>query len=142
GFSPGDVIVFGVVANVVAGIATILAGRVDDVAGPRVVILVSLSLIVALGLAIYFLHDGGTIVFWSLGLAMAVWVGQAESSGRTFLAGLNPPGREGEVVGLYATTGRAVSFLSPALFSVAITLGIAVTDADTAAEAQYWGILG
>lgn len=142
GFSPGDVIVFGVVANVVAGIATILAGRVDDVAGPRVVILVSLSLIVALGVAIYFLHDGGTIVFWSLGLVMAVCVGPAQSAARTFLARLIPPGREGEVFGLYATTGRAVSFLSPALFSVAITLGIAVTGAETAAEAQYWGILG
>ena len=142
GFSPGDVIVFGVVANVVAGIATIAAGRVDDVAGPRVVILVSLIAIVVLGVAIYFLHDGGAIVFWSLGLVMAVCVGPAQSAARTFLARLIPPGREGEVFGLYATTGRAVSFLSPALFSVAITLGIAVTDADTAAEAQYWGILG
>lgn len=142
GFSPGDVIIFGVVANVVAGVATIASGRIDDVAGPRVVILGSLSIIVALGVAIYFLHDAGTWVFWSLGLVMAVCVGPAQSASRTFLARLIPAGREGEVFGLYATTGRAVSFLSPALFSLAITVGIKTTGADTAAEAQYWGILG
>src|SRR5699024_2406817 len=57
GFSPGDVIIFGVVGNVVAGIATVLAGRLDDSLGPRVVILVSLLLMVAMGTAIFFLHD-------------------------------------------------------------------------------------
>ncbi|MBC7402358.1 MAG: MFS transporter, partial [Microbacteriaceae bacterium] len=51
---------------------------------------------------------------------------------RTFLARITPAGREGEVFGLYATTGRAVSFLAPGLF----TLFVAVSGA------QYWGILG
>jgi UMF1 family MFS transporter len=31
---------------------------------------------------------------------------------------LAPPGREGQLFGLYATTGRAVSFLAPALFGL------------------------
>ena len=35
---------------------------------------------------------------------------------------LAPPGREGELFGLYATTGRAVSFLAPTLFGVSISL--------------------
>ena len=33
------------------------------------------------------------------------------------------PGREGGLFGLYATTGRAASFLAPALFGVAVTVG-------------------
>ena len=142
GFSPGDVIIFGVVANVVAGIATILAGRLDDALGPRVVILVSLLLMVAMGTAIFFLHDGGATVFWSLGLVMAICVGPAQSASRTFLARLIPAGREGEVFGLYATTGRAVSFMAPGMWTVAITAGMAVSGLATAREAQYWGILG
>lgn len=142
GFSAGDVIIFGVVANVVAGIATIAAGRLDDAVGPRVVILVSLLSMVALGTAIFFLHDGGPKVFWSLGLIMAICVGPAQSASRTFLARLIPAGREGEVFGLYATTGRAVSFMAPGMWSVAITAGMAVTGLATAQEAQYWGILG
>jgi MFS transporter, UMF1 family len=42
-------------------------------------------------------------------------VGPAQSSSRTFLARLAPAGQEGELFGLYATTGRAVSFLAPTL---------------------------
>ena len=41
-------------------------------------------------------------------------------------------GHEGEVFGLYATTGRAVSFLAPVLFGLFISIF----------GAQYWGILG
>lgn len=142
GFSAGDVIIFGVVANVVAGIATIIAGRIDDAVGPRAVILTSLITMVILGVAIFILHDGGPTVFWPLGLVMAVCVGPAQSASRTFLARLIPAGREGEVFGLYATTGRAVSFMAPGMWSVAITVGMAVTGLATAREAQYWGILG
>ncbi|QOR71367.1 MFS transporter [Ruania alkalisoli] len=142
GFSPGDVIIFGVVANVVAGIATILAGRLDDAIGPKRVIMAALISMVVMGLLIFFLHDGGRTVFWTCGLILAAFVGPAQSASRTFLARLIPAGREGEVFGLYATTGRAVSFLAPAMFSVAISVGIATTDATTSDEAQYWGILG
>ena len=33
-----------------------------------------------------------------------------------------PAGREGEIFGLYATTGRAVSFLAPGLFALFVGL--------------------
>jgi UMF1 family MFS transporter len=35
---------------------------------------------------------------------------------------LAEPGREGELFGMYATTGRAASFLAPTLFGVFTTL--------------------
>jgi UMF1 family MFS transporter len=38
-----------------------------------------------------------------------------------------PPGREGEVFGLYATTGRAAIWLSPALYAAAIALSPATS---------------
>ena len=141
GFSGGDVIVFGIVANLVAGIATIASGTLDDRLGPRLVILVSLCAMIASGLVIFFFHEYGTAVFWVFGLLLASCVGPVQSASRTFLARLIPPGLEGEVFGLYATTGRAVSFLAPWLFGLAIVLGLQVIDG-TAAQAQYWGILG
>ena len=61
-------------------------------------------------------------MFWIFGLFLTLFVGPAQSSSRTFLARLAPPGREGQLFGLYATTGRAVSFLAPTLFGVAITV--------------------
>ena len=49
----------------------------------------------------------------------------------------------GEIFGLYATTGRTVSFLSPFMFGLFVTLGVSVTSAsEESAAAQYWGILG
>ena len=42
-------------------------------------------------------------------------IGPAQASARTYMALLAPPGREAQLFGLYATTGRAVSFLAPTL---------------------------
>ncbi|MGD8213835.1 MFS transporter [Aestuariimicrobium sp. Y1814] len=139
GFSAGDVIIFGAAANIVAGLSTIAFGLLDDWVGPRRVILVSLASLSLLGLGIFFLHDGGTTTFWVLGLAMCLFVGPAQSASRSFLARLIPEGRTGELFGLYATTGRVVSFLSPAMFGLAIGLGALVTGQS---NTQYWGILG
>ncbi|MBS43510.1 MAG: MFS transporter [Nocardioides sp.] len=141
GFSDGGVIIFGVAANVVAGAATIASGSLDDRWGPKRVISISLGTIAVSGLLVFALHDGGTTVFWVFGLLLAAFVGPAQSASRTYLARLVPPGREGEVFGLYATTGRAVSFLAPAMFSLSILLGAAVTGSSQD-DAEYFGILG
>ena len=137
--SAGEVIIFGAAANIVAGVATILFGLLDDRIGPKKVILLSLTALVILGLLIFFLHDGGKSVFWVLGLGLTVFVGPAQAASRSFLARLIPEGKSGEIFGLYATTGRVVSFLSPAAFGIGIWLGARVTGAE---NTQYWGILG
>ncbi|WP_256842528.1 MFS transporter [Ornithinimicrobium cryptoxanthini] len=139
GMSAGEVIIFGAAANIVAGVATILFGLLDDRIGPKKVIMISLVALVVLGLLIFFLHDGGKSVFWVLGLGLTVFVGPAQAASRSFLARLIPEGKSGEIFGLYATTGRVVSFLSPAAFGVGIWLGARVTGEE---NTQYWGILG
>lgn len=139
GFSAGQVIIFGAAANVVAGISTILFGMLDDRLGPHRVIMISLSALVLSGMAIFFLHDGGQKIFWIFGMVLCLFVGPAQSASRSYLARLIPPGRAGEVFGLYATTGRAVSFLSPFMFGVAITVGELFVGRD---HGQYFGILG
>jgi UMF1 family MFS transporter len=113
GLGAGDVLVFGVVANVVSAVGALAAGRVDDRAGPKVVVAGSLVGMLACGTVLLFVS--GAAAFWAFGLGLCLFVGPAQSSSRTFLARLCPPGREGEMFGLYATTGRAVSFLAPTL---------------------------
>ena len=139
GMSAGDVIVFGAAANIVAGLATMAFGMLDDRIGPKRVILISLGSLVVLGVLIFALHDGGATTFWVLGLLMTVFVGPAQAASRSFLARLIPEGMNGEIFGLYATTGRVVSFLSPVAFGAFIALGAAVTGEE---NTQYWGILG
>ncbi|MBW3068465.1 MFS transporter [Actinomyces sp. 594] len=138
GFSPADVIVFAVAANVVAGVATIAAGRLDDLLGPRRVIIGALVILVVAGLLVFLLHAAGARVFWVLGLVLSGCVGPAQSAARSFLARLVPQGREGEIFGLYATTGRAVSFMAPAMYGGSIWLGTRIMGGG----AGYWGILG
>lgn len=132
GFDAGEVIVFAIAANVVAGIATISSGTFDDRFGPKPLIVVSLIGLVVSGTLVFLLHDGGQTMFWIFGLILCLFVGPAQSASRTFLARLIPPGREGEVFGLYATTGRAATFIAPAMFGLFVTIG----------GVQYWGILG
>ena len=138
GFSSGDVILFAIVANIVAGVATIGVGRLDDRFGPRNVIMASLGILVVAGVLVFLLHSAGTAAFWVLGLLLSACVGPAQSAARSFLARLIPEGQEGEIFGLYATTGRAVSFMAPMMYGVFIHLGTRVVGPG----ASYWGILG
>lgn len=131
-FTSNEVLIFGIAANLLAGVSTIIAGRFDDRFGPRAVILTALGGLVAAGLLVFFLHDSGKLVFWIFGLVLTLFVGPAQAASRSFLARVTPAGRESEIFGLYATTGRAASFLSPLLWSSFIL----------AFGATYWGILG
>lgn len=140
GFSAGEVMIFAIAANIVAGLATVAFGWVDDKIGPKRVIILSLSAMVVAGFGVFFLHARGPIVFWTLGLALCVFVGPTQSASRSFLSRIIPAGREGEVFGLYATTGRAVSFMAPAMYGLFLLIGKAVTPAGE--DYTYWGILG
>ncbi|MBF6351400.1 MULTISPECIES: MFS transporter [Nocardia] len=116
GISDSDVLLFGIGANVVAALGAIVAGRFDDSVGPKRVIVVSLAAAVVCGTALLFVS--GPTMFWVFGLALTLFVGPAQASARSFLTRLTPPGREGQLFGLYTTTGRAASFLSPSLFGL------------------------
>jgi len=116
GISTADVLIFGVAANIVSAIGALVAGRFDDRVGPKAVIVTSLSGMLVAGFVLLFLH--GPTSFWIFGLVLCLFVGPAQSSSRTYLARMSPPGHEGQMFGLYATTGRAVSFLAPVLFGV------------------------
>jgi UMF1 family MFS transporter len=138
GLSTKHVLVFGIAANVIAGIATVSSGRLDDRLGPKPVIVASLSGMSGCAILLFATRAEGAIVFWIFGLILCAFVGPAQSASRTFLSRIIPPGREGEVFGLYATTGRAAIWISPSLYSLAIALS---PEKGTAARTS-WGILG
>lgn len=132
GFSSQEVIVFGIAANLIAGVSTVVAGRLDDRLGPRRVIMGALAVIVVAGALIAFLHEIGVVVFWVGGLLLSAMVGPAQAASRSLLARLSPEGRESEIFGLYATTGRAASPFSGWFWAGAIAIF----------GATIWGTLG
>ena len=133
GFSFTDLVIFGIALNLVAGVATILAGRLDDRFGPKNVIVVSVFGLVACTLAVFFLADLGATMFWVVGIILALFTGPAQAASRSFLARVTPAGKEGEVFGLYATTGRAAGWMASLLWGVFISL---------AANQTLYGLLG
>ena len=116
GIGAGDVLIFGVAANVVSALGALAGGWLDDRIGPKPVIVGSLVGLIVAGLVLFVVS--GPTMFWVFGLLLCLFVGPAQSSSRTFLGRLCPPGHEAQMFGLYATTGRAVSFLAPTLFGV------------------------
>ncbi|GAA3638306.1 MFS transporter [Microbacterium awajiense] len=133
GFGFTDLVIFGVVLNLVAGISTIFAGRLDDRFGPKAVILVAIGGIVGCCLTVYFFATAGQTLFWIVGIVLASLVGPAQAASRSFLARVTPIGQEGEIFGLYATTGRAASWMAPLLWGAFIAL---------AGNQTLYGILG
>ncbi|KSU76940.1 MFS transporter [Pseudarthrobacter enclensis] len=149
GFALPQVIFFAIFGNIVAAIGAVIGGFLDDRLGPKTVIIGSLVGLLVAGTVILVLGNGdyvffglewaGSTTFWVFGLFLCLFVGPAQSSSRAYLARLAPHGESGELFGLYATTGRAVSFLAPALFTLCITVA---TPLVAAGQAQRWGILG
>lgn len=129
GMPPDMVLIFGVAANVVAAVGAGLGGLVEDRIGARGVILGSLVGLIAVAITLLLSH--GLTAFWVLGLGLCLFVGPAQASSRSMLARMAPPQREGQMFGLYTTSGRAVSFLAPGLFALFTALG----------GADRWGIL-
>lgn len=121
GLSAGDVLLFGVAANVTAALGALAGGWLDDRAGPKPVILGSLGIMIAVGVTLLFVQ--GPVGFWIFGLILCTFVGPAQSSARSFLSRVAPAAREGQMFGLYATTGRAVSWLAPVAFAASVFLG-------------------
>jgi MFS transporter, UMF1 family len=116
GISQANVLVFGVIASVVAAIGAVVGGFIDDRVGSKPVIVGSLTAMIAVGLTLLALS--GSLAFWVCGLLLCLFLGPTQSSARTLLLRMTPEGREGVAFGLYTMTGRAVSFLAPWLFFV------------------------
>ncbi|MEZ7975661.1 MAG: MFS transporter, partial [Pontimonas sp.] len=53
---------------------------------------------------------------------LCTFVGPAQAASRTMMSRLSADDKQGEAFGLYATTGRAVSFLAPAAWAIFVGL--------------------
>lgn len=120
GVSEADVLLFGVSASTVAAVGAVLGGLLDDRFGAKPVIVVSLSAMIAVGLALLSLD--GVLAFWVCGLLLCLFIGPTLSAARTMMMRMSAHGKEGVAFGLYTTTGRAVSYLAPMLFSAFIAI--------------------
>ncbi|MBC7951598.1 MAG: MFS transporter [Rhodospirillaceae bacterium] len=111
GFTLQEVMLFGIVLNVTAGLGAAGFAWLDDWFGSRTVILLALAGLLMAGTGVL-VADSRALV-WIMGGALGLFVGPAQAASRTYLARMAPPERRTELFGLYALSGKATAFLGP-----------------------------
>ncbi len=113
GMEMGEIIAFGILLNVTAGIGAFGFGWVDDWLGPKRTVMLALGGLMLCSLGILLVRE--VAWFWALGAALGIFVGPGQAASRTLMARLAPKERGTELFGLYAMAGKATAFLGPLL---------------------------
>ncbi len=111
GMDEQQVLLFGITLNVTAGLGAFLFSWIDDRAGSRPTILLSLFGVLLPGTAMLFVES--TRAFWILGLVLGAFVGPVQAASRSYLARAAPDNLRNEMFGLYALSGKATAFAGP-----------------------------
>ena len=106
-----QIVMFAIALNVASAAGAFGFAWIDDWIGPKRTILGCLAGLIAFGIPLLFAESQAA--FWGLALGLGIFVGPAQAAGRTMMAKLSPPAMETEMFGLYALSGRAVSFVGP-----------------------------
>ena len=114
GFATDEIIIFGIVLNIAAGIGAIAFGFLDDRIGGRNTILVSLAGLAAAG-TLAILGQSRT-TFWVAAIVVGLLAGPNQSASRSLLGRFVPDDKEAEFYGFFAFSGKATAFLGPLLY--------------------------
>jgi UMF1 family MFS transporter len=111
GFSFPEIMLFGIVLNIMAGLGAFAFGYCDDQLGGKTTVLISLAgLIIASVLALTVTSKPW---FWTAGVLIGIFSGPNQSASRSFLARLTPASKENEFFGFFAFSGKFTAFLGP-----------------------------
>ncbi len=116
GMPLAQVVMFGILLNVTAGVGSFAFGWLDDKIGAKTTILLSLVGLVAMGVPLLLVQSVSW--FWVWGAGLGIFVGPAQSASRSLMARLAPAGLETEMFGLFAVSGKATSFVGPWLVAL------------------------
>ncbi len=116
GFSFAELVTFGIVINVGAGLGALAFGFVDDRIGGKATIALSVAALAAATLV-------GALAptpawFWVSAILVGVFAGPNQSASRSLMARFVPAQHEAEFFGFFAFSGKVTSFLGPVLLGV------------------------
>ncbi len=111
--SDQQVMLFGIALNLVGVTGAMLFALVDDNLGSKRTILIALvGLIIT---ASFTLLATTPLWFWIFGMSVGIFVGPVQASTRAFMARVAPWDLRTEMFGFLALSGKATSFIGPAL---------------------------
>ncbi|MDN5865520.1 MAG: MFS transporter [Gammaproteobacteria bacterium] len=106
-----EVIKFGIVLNVTAGLGALAFGWIDDLLGAKRTILIALVGLLACGTAAVLVES--TAGFWVAGSLLGIFVGPAQAASRSLMSRIAPARKRTEMFGLYALSGKVTAFVGP-----------------------------
>jgi len=116
GFTFNEIMIFGIVLNIAAGLGAFLMGYIDDVIGGKLTIQISLiGLMIAVLLAVF---ANSKLLFWVSGIIVGLFAGPNQSASRSLMGRLTPPDKINEFYGFFAFSGKLTSFLGPMLLGI------------------------
>jgi len=113
GMDMEEILLFGILLNVAAGIGAFAFAWIDDWIGARRTVLIALGCLILAAGAILLVESRTWFVIF--GCTIGLFIGPAQSASRSLMARLAPPHLRGELFGLYALSGKATAFVGPAL---------------------------
>ncbi|MDY7032637.1 MAG: MFS transporter [Thermodesulfobacteriota bacterium] len=116
GFSVKEIIIFGIVLNVTAGLGAFAMGFIDDFLGGKKTIIISVFGL-SMGCLIGVLAFSKTM-FWVAGILVGFFAGPNQSASRSLLGRFIPQEKENEFYGFFAFSGKATAFLGPLLLGI------------------------
>ena len=115
-FTFNEIMIFGIILNVAAGLGALTMGHLDDILGGKRTIQISLiGLMFATTLAVF---TESKSLFWLSGIIIGLFAGPNQSASRSFMGRLTPKGKINEFYGFFAFSGKFTSFLGPLILGL------------------------
>jgi UMF1 family MFS transporter len=116
GFTLQEILIFGIVLNVTAGLGASLMGHLDDRIGGKNTVIVSLvGLIVAAVIAVFAVTK---VWLWVAGILIGMFSGPNQAASRSLMGRFVPPYVENEFFGFFAFSGKLTAFIGPLLLGI------------------------
>jgi UMF1 family MFS transporter len=111
GFSFEEIMIFGIVLNVTAGIGAFTFGFLDDKLGGKLTIQITLICLIVAGLIAVFAQS--KLFFWISGIIVGIFSGPNQAASRSLMGRFTPRSKENEFYGFFAFSGKMTAFIGP-----------------------------
>ena len=117
--SLSDVLLFGIILNLIAGLGSLFLSDLTDYLGPKKIVLIRLFCLIGFGCGAVLANR--LILFWVFSCAFSAFVGVIQSASRVFMAALIPVQKATSLFGFYTLSGRLTTFLGPLILGYLTT---------------------
>jgi len=115
-----EIIIFGILINITAGVGSLFFSYLDDRIGPKYIIKISLIFLIIFGGITLIIENKE--LFLLFGSALGFFIGAVQSSSRSFMLRYITQGNNAEAFGIYAVSGKCTAFIGPAVLAVTVSI--------------------